>query len=185
MSAFSLLPPHFYNPAYAPADPSMSHADVSSSQRPQLRVMSTGITGLFVVYGQNSLPPEGFIKIPVDLNNGAGGEYVYLCYTTGAGDPINFIQVFAGDSEDFEIQNGYNKLPYDLNKGAGGKYIYLCYTKVEVARPVMDLNVVQGSSPHVYPTSEWIRINQDCSEGAGGDYTYIVFKYWIISSSQL
>ena len=50
------------------------------------------------------------------------GEYVYVCYTTGAGDPINFIQVFAGDSKDFEIQNGYDKLPYDLNKGAGGKY---------------------------------------------------------------
>ena len=133
--------------------------------------MSAGITALVVVYGQHTPAPEGYTKIPVDLSNGAGGEYIYVCYTTVAGDPINFIQVFAGDSEDFEIQNGYEKLPYDLNKGARGKYIYLCYTKEQVARPVMDLNVVQGSSPHVYPTSEWIRINQDCSEGAGGDYT--------------
>ena len=84
---------------------------------------------------------------------------------------IPFIQVFAGDSKDFKIQNGYDKLPYDLKKGAGGKYIYLCHTKEEFARPVMDLNVVQGSSPHVYPTSEWFRISQDCPEGAGGDYT--------------
>ena len=56
---------------------------------------------------------------------GGWGEYVYVCYTTGAGDPITFTQVFAGDSEDSEIQNGYDKLPYDLNKGAGGNYIYL------------------------------------------------------------
>ena len=139
--------------------------------------MSAGITALVVVYGQHTPAPEGYTKIPVDLSNGAGGEYVYVCYTTVAGDPINFIQVFAGDSESFEIQNGYEKLPYDLNKGAGGKYIYLCYTKEQVARPVRDLNVVQGSSRHVYPTSDWIRIDQDCSEGAGGDYTYIVFRY--------
>ena len=41
---------------------------------------------------------------------------------------INFMQVFAGDSKDFEIQIGYDKLPYDLNKDAGGNnYLSLLY----------------------------------------------------------
>lgn len=108
-----------------------------------------------------------------------GNTYVYLCYsTTESGSPINFIQVFAGDSENFRIQSGYEKIPYDLNKGARGQYIYVCYTRHQSVKPVRQVNVIQSPRPDVYPSSpDWIRINQDCSAGAGGECTYIVFRY--------
>ena len=139
----------------------------------------SAITGLDVIYGLGTEPKPDFCKIPVDLNKGTGGEYVYLCYsTTQGGSPINFIQVFAGSSEDFSIQNGYESVPYDLNKGAGGKYIYVCYTRHLCVKPVREVNVIQSPSREVYPpSSDWIRINQDCSAGAGGEYTYVVLRY--------
>ena len=138
------------------------------------------ITGLDVIYGKNTPPPSGYVKIPVDLNKGAGGEYVYICYSrTASGPPITNVQVFAGSSSSFPIQNGYTKINKDLNKGAGGKYIYLCYTTANwnCSPPITSLNVAQGSSRHTYPVSaEWIRIDQDCSEEAGGSYNYVIYQ---------
>ena len=138
----------------------------------------SAITGLDIIYGQWSDPPPGYNKIPVDLNKGAGGEYVYLCYSTEPGEPITNIQVFASNSAEFPIQNGYTKIDKDLNKGVKGRYIYLCYTGSRAFKPIAQVNVIQSPSREVYPpTVEWIRINQDCSEGAKGEYTYVVYKY--------
>ena len=137
------------------------------------------INGVTVIYGQGSSPPANYTKIDKDLNKGAGGEYVYLCYTTAlSSPPITGFQVFAGGSASFGIQNGYNKIPNDLNKGAGGSYIYACTTTNDRLTPITGLDVVQGDSRYTYPNdSSWVRIDQDCSEGAGGNYTYIVYKY--------
>ena len=136
------------------------------------------ITGLDVIYGKNTAPPPGYVKIPVDLNKGAGGEYVYICYSrTAPGPPITNVQVFAGYHSSFPIQNGYTKIDKDLNKGALGAYIYLCYTTASNRPSITSLYVVQGSSPHTYPISgRQIRIDQDCSEGTGGYYySYVIY----------
>lgn len=138
------------------------------------------ITGVYVIYGKQNPVPDGYIKIEKDLNKGAGGEYVYLCYTTSAPfDPITDIQVFAGhgNDADFSIQTGYTMIKKDLNKGAKGRYIYVCYSRDRSMTAVTGLDVVQGSSRYTYPGQGWIRINQDCSEGAEGNYTYICKKH--------
>lgn len=136
------------------------------------------ITGLKVIYGRSTPAPAGYHKIPVDLNKNARGEYIYICYsTTEAGAPITNVQVFAGDSSDFPIQEGYVKINNDLNKGARGKFIYLCYTRDTSLSPITALNVIQGETPQTYPPGpSWIRIDQDCSQGAGGDYTYVTYQ---------
>ena len=36
----------------------------------------SAITGVDVIYSRGTEPKPGFCKIPVDLNKGAGGEYV-------------------------------------------------------------------------------------------------------------
>lgn len=142
-------------------------------------VQSAAITGLAVIYGENTPPPPGYEKINVDLNHGAGGEYVYICYSTEPGPPITNIQVFAGDSSNFPIQNGYTKLGEDLNKGAGGKFIYLCYTKNIAHPPIAYVDVIQGSNRYTYPSNDSIiRIDQDCSEGTRGANTYVVYSAW-------
>ena len=63
------------------------------------------ITGLAIVYGNDTTPPPGYTKIDIDLNRGSGGEYVYLCYSTDTGHrlPITNITVFAGKSDDFPL----------------------------------------------------------------------------------
>lgn len=137
------------------------------------------ITGLEVIYGHDTPPPTGYQKIPVDLNKGAGGQYIYLCYSiaqTGEG-PITGIQVFAANCAEPTIQSGYTKIPKDLNKGAGGRYIYICYTRDKSLPPIAEVNVLQGSYFEVYPPSvEWIRDNQDCSQCTREEYTYITYR---------
>ena len=137
----------------------------------------SAITGLDVIYNQNEPPKPGYHKIPVDLNKGAGGSFVYICYSdTAAGDPITNIQVFASGSSDFPIQNGYIKIPNDLNKGGKGRFIYLCYTRNKAFPPIKEINVIQAPVREVYPPSaEWVRIDQDCSEGGGGEFSYVIY----------
>ena len=138
------------------------------------------ITGLDIIYDQASPPPR-YTTIDKDLNKGAGGAYVYLCYSTdpNVGPPITNIKVVASDSSAIQVEEGYINTGKDLNKGAGGKYIYLCYTCLqrEYNFHITAVDVIQGSSKDTdVPPFGWIWIDQDCSEGAGGAYMYIIYK---------
>ena len=84
------------------------------------------------------LTDNGYQYIDLDLNKGAGGDYIYMGYktTTKYTDAITNLIVSEGKSSDTRIDgydytmtkclNGFNG---DLNKGAGGKWLYLKYTK--------------------------------------------------------
>lgn len=75
----------------------------------------------------------------VDLNSGAGGDWLYLYATTGtaAGEPIKSLRVSndvvnrvsGGGFTEFTVKrannNGFTDLDPDLNDGARGDYIYL------------------------------------------------------------
>lgn len=91
-----------------------------------------GVGELKIIYGKDAQPPPGFIKIDVDLNRGAGGEFVYLCYRLieyDNAEVIKDIVVIGGGSSDVNPPYGYTKIPDDLNAGAGGEFVYLCYSK--------------------------------------------------------
>lgn len=79
-----------------------------------------------VQVGQNAKPPVGYTQIPVDLNMGAGGAYIYASYKLGT-PPLTGIAVVAGSAAQVPTPTGYTRINVDLNQGAGGKYIYLCY----------------------------------------------------------
>lgn len=125
-------------------------------------VSSVGIGGAGAIYdlkvikgssssiGTSDLP--GYYKIPVDLNKGAGGKYIYLCftresnkvqgssdwvgtYTMGRTVPVRAIDVISqtiGTTPKFhpsykpgiEVKDALGFHIPDLNDGAGGKYIY-------------------------------------------------------------
>ena len=54
------------------------------------------VTAVTVITGDsaNISPPAGYTKIAVDLNKGAGGKYIYLCYQKGGrADAITGLQV--------------------------------------------------------------------------------------------
>ncbi|GAA4438861.1 hypothetical protein GCM10023188_34670 [Pontibacter saemangeumensis] len=70
-------------------------------------------------------------SLPVDLNDGAGGKYVYGHATRDSyyGSPIKEVGVLSGSSSTIQPPTGWVKVPNDLNENAGGDYIYFCYKK--------------------------------------------------------
>lgn len=64
------------------------------------------------------------------MNDGAGGEYIYLYYkkgTKGEYDTDGITDMLLVTGKNAFAPAGYDRLSVDLNRGAGGKYIYLCY----------------------------------------------------------
>src|SRR5204863_4248815 len=90
------------------------------------------ITDLAVAHGNSDkvAAPAGFTKIGVDLNKGAGGEFIYLCYRKGGTTPpIDGLTVIFG--RDAQPKLPFVKIDVDLNKGAGSAtpFIWLCYKR--------------------------------------------------------
>ncbi len=85
--------------------------------------MTLPITDLKVIMGDNAsiLPPPGYVKVPVDLNKGSGGLFIYLCYQRSDKPPITGLTVLLGSNT--APPSGYTKLTEDLNKSVGGEYI--------------------------------------------------------------
>jgi hypothetical protein len=78
--------------------------------------------------GKNASCPAGMDRINQDLNEGAKGEYVYLCAgRVGAGRAVQEIKVTSSKSKGNSCGDGWNWVDADLNKGASGKYVYICY----------------------------------------------------------
>lgn len=100
-------------------------------------IPSEWIDDLKLVAGDSSSIgcPPGFTRDPQDLNQGAGGKYIYLCkhYTTNAARALPPGNVTASDSERASCDAGSSEVRnvnggrQDLNEGAGGAYEYLCY----------------------------------------------------------
>lgn len=90
------------------------------------------VADLKVVIGDSAsvATPPGYEKIPVDLNRGAGGKYIYLCKRMGLpGVPdggLRDLTVVGGSNANVVPPYGYRRIDADLNKGAGGLYIYFC-----------------------------------------------------------
>ena len=133
------------------------------------------ITHLYILYGKTSNTPPDYEKISVDLNKGASGAYIYLCYKKGVRNPITGLTVNAGSSSSFPIPPGYTRIHDDLNKGAGGDYIYVDYTKNVDLPPIKDVYVINGKKANIYPPYGYVKINTDCNKSVGGDYIYICY----------
>ena len=73
------------------------------------------------------------------------------------------------------MQYGYTKVSVDLNSGIGRDNIYLVYTKSTALPPIATITVHRGTTPYVYPSSTWVRIDTDCNQNAGGVYIYICY----------
>lgn len=102
----------------------------------------TVITGLAMVDGSGSTAPSGFTKMGLDLNKGAGGDYVYLCYKKGLAkdsaslaNAVSGLQILDGQGAppfnwEFVVWSGSNNAA-DCNAGAGGDYIYVEFTRAQ------------------------------------------------------
>jgi len=137
---------------------------------------------LIAISGNSSTiqPPTGYIKLPYDLNRGAHGKYMYLCYhmasyqSTGTNKPcIAAVQIISGKNA--QPPAGWVKLPQDLNDGAGGDYIYLCYQPASYDDDVAlkGITVIGGDNPDVPAPYGFQKVPGDLNHGAGGDYIYV------------
>jgi len=130
-----------------------------------------------------------YYKIPVDLNEGAGGKWIYLYYTKS--DRV-------GESGFASIGCVYDCIPIintvggqdklgksfgcggwtDLNQGAGGYYIYLIGSRSFGLSPaVRDILIISSTKAMVSYQSPWYLVPTDLNKGAGGKYIYLCCKY--------
>lgn len=153
----------------------------------------SAVVDLVAIEGKHSACPENFNKVQHngnlngDLNQGAGGKYIWFCVRESATDkPITDLTVVAeGGSEGgcgdlgkywhrVGQQQGSNG---DLNHGSGGKYIYLCYKKDPLRGPISALKLNDGDCDSGYYRAGTDKdSNGDLNQGAGGKYIYMCFK---------
>jgi hypothetical protein len=131
------------------------------------------VDNVVVTNGGTTIP--GYNRDPIDLNWGAGGEYIYLSYqlVENPFNPITDLTVIWGDSPDIHAPAGYEKINHDLNAGSGGKWIYFCTRRGGPDAPVRDLKIIAGDNADVQPEAGWERIPVDLNAGAGGKFIYV------------
>ena len=147
-------------------------------------------TDVMVAGGSKSVRnQEGWKSYDRDLNDGAGGDYIYLLYKQATTETpsqgfITDLKVVHGNyQEKFTDSDGVEWIlaPYtggdhfkglkgDLNSNAGGASIHLFYTRHEFA----DHRVVTS----VYFNSTSVgSVGDDLNRGAGGDDIYMHVRY--------
>jgi hypothetical protein len=101
--------------------------------------------------------------MPLDLNKGVGGKYIYLCYRRD-GIPVSNLVVISATDPDIGPPPGYQKavnlesnLPQDLDEGAGGCYIYVCLEKDITSKQFMyGVNLVCDAADSRIKSSQYI-----------------------------
>ncbi|KAG8624111.1 hypothetical protein KVT40_009087 [Elsinoe batatas] len=137
------------------------------------------INKITVIYGDSTTDvPPGYIKYPVDLNEGAGGDHVYLCmhkssYNANGGNPKALVDFFVQmDGE--TVPDGFEKepIPVNLNKGTkqgSNIFLYEKYAAYDPKKAILDMTVVRGEkspAPYGYEKS---KKNLNKGTGAGSD----------------
>jgi len=135
--------------------------------------MQQAINGFSVQQLNHKGPKQqiGWQFSEIDLNEGIGGDYIYVGFSRGE-DPVTNLNFVSYSRPQENPPEGWLwPGPYDLNKGAGGKYIYLAYQKGG-KNPIYNIHFVSTyqSKPPVVPG--YTAIQTDLNEGAGGPYIW-------------
>ncbi|MCQ7550950.1 hypothetical protein NP176_22855, partial [Salmonella enterica] len=130
---------------------------------------------------EQMLQSQGFKKINVDLNKGAGGKSIHLWYKKGScPSSVTKVQLtFNNDMAVGLIDAGYRKIPKDLNAGAGGDPIYLWYFNGsgEYDTPIVDIDVTTTAESEALKFGlGWERLACDLNRRAKGDWIHIWVK---------
>lgn len=149
--------------------------------------------GNTVFNAQNQLREQGVLEdniLNLDLNKGAGGDYIYVGYKTTTdkskalrGIVANYFDKANSSNLNFEEVN-YTIIKTDLNKGAKGKYIYLYYTyDAKAGEPITKLqyqenSTFQNGNADNYSVVRCTRDGKglDLNKGASGAYIYLWFS---------
>ena len=146
-------------------------------------------TDIMVAGGSKSVRNQsGWSSYDKDLNDGAGGDYIYLLYkqastATPEQGFITDLKVVHGSYQEKFTEDGvewilapytggdhFKKLKGDLNSNAGGADIHLFYTRHEFADHRVVTSVYFNSSSNG-------AVGDDLNRGAGGDDIYMHVRY--------
>ncbi|XP_039638259.1 uncharacterized protein LOC120546991 [Perca fluviatilis] len=127
----------------------------------------------------NQLKSQGFKKIDVNLNQGAGGNDIYLWYKNGS-VPITKLQAtYSHEMAAGFDKAGYKKIPKDLNAGEVGDSIYLWYFSGsgEYDTPIVEIDVSTDAEREALKFSTgWETLACDLNRNAGGKWIYVWVK---------
>jgi hypothetical protein len=122
--------------------------------------------------------PSSMMWNSQDLNQGAGGDYIYLCYSKGGTtQPLTDLQVTSSGGAGNQCGGGWEWYPQDLNKGAGGDYIHLC-SRRDGQLPIKDIMFTSNPNPGNLCPSGWNWIDKDlnkATEKSGDPYIYLCY----------
>lgn len=148
-------------------------------------------------------PPYLDLTIPQDLNEGAGGDYIYLWVKYGLDNdpdhpPITGLHTVNATHNEAWLPSykvptcNYNQVPppgLDLNRDAEGNYIYLAYS-TGGPNPIRSIGTYNTDGKEYYSvpgdikTDEggrsYAQIDQDLNEGAGGDGIFFRYSYDLV-----
>jgi hypothetical protein len=104
-----------------------ANADASTKELVK-KLISSSTLNFYIRISVGGPNGYNYTTLPVDLNKGAGGDFIYLNYhyVTSANEaPITEISGFYG--QQYSLPSGWSLLPtnIDLNKRAGGDFVYL------------------------------------------------------------
>lgn len=154
----------------------VKEADISLKKMVQKMVIEDIIV---INAGKNNkiVVPQGYEKIDGDLNEGAGGDYIYFAVKRGTDEAnaINGLAIVAGKDDKVPAPKGFEKVGMDLNKGAGGRYIYLCKRRGK-SGAISDVKVVSAKKANPPAPKGYTMIGQDLNEKAGGKYIYLCYR---------
>lgn len=123
--------------------------------------------------------PSSTEQIQQDLNQGAGGKFIYLCYSKGGTNkPITDLQVTSSGSAGNQCGAGWEWYPQDLNEGAGGDFIYLCSRTEDRPDRIKEIQFTSTPNPGNFCPPGWNWINKDLNKGtkkSGDPYIYLCY----------
>jgi hypothetical protein len=144
------------------------------------------LDGMKVSISKSSSVPDGYI--PVDLNEGAGGKYIYLKCDFADDNSKGFKEIGVefdalprtiwDQGNRWLVTKSGSNIPADLNDGAGGDYVYF-WTSPGLSSygPFIRHIRIASSTSSSVSFSGWTKINKDLNKGAGGKYIYIFYQY--------
>lgn len=159
------------------------------------------VVDLLVIEGKRSACPEWYSRVDKvrtldgDLNQAAGGPYLYLCVKYGNHEEaVIDVKVYARSSDKYETQydsacehvgSDWAPVPKvgdfsgDINYKAGGPYVYLCYRKGPARAspgPIGALKLTEDQCDDgAYRAATAGSSDGDLNQKAGGKYIYLCF----------
>lgn len=128
---------------------------------------------------EQRLKLDGFMKIDVDLNKGAGGRGTYIWYKNGS-VPITRVQVTFNDDMGAGLNRaGYRKINKNLNDGTEGGQIYLWYFqgRGQYHTPIVEIDVTTDAKDEASKIRlDWEKLACNLNRGARGKWIHLWVK---------